>query len=63
MATRYTLIGIEKAVLICTDHDMQFAKYGYRYLTEARFSFNRRYDLRAFLGDLLVALIRAPSRT
>jgi hypothetical protein len=32
----------------------------HRYLAEVRFRFNRRYDPRAILGDLLAALVRAP---
>ena len=35
-------------------------EYGYRYLAEVQFRFNRRYDMRAMLGSLLRALIATP---
>ncbi len=57
-----TLIGNVKTALTGTYHAIKFAKYAYRYLAEVQFRFNRRYDLRAILGDLLVALVRAPRR-
>ena len=55
-----TLIGNAKTALTGTYHAIKFAKYAYRYLAEVQFRFNRRYDLRAILSDLLVALVRTP---
>jgi transposase-like protein len=57
-----TLIGNVKTALTGTYHAIKFAKYAYRYLAEVQFRFNRRYDLRAILGDLLAALVHAPRR-
>lgn len=57
-----TLIGNVKTALTGTYHAVKFAKYAYRYLAEAQFRFNRRYDLRSILCGLLTALVRAPRR-
>lgn len=57
-----TLIGNVKTALTGTYHAIKFAKYAYRYLAEAQFRFNHRYDLRAILGGLLTALVRAARR-
>ena len=57
-----TIIGNVKTALTGTYHAIKFRKYAYRYLAEVQFRFNRRYDLRAILGGLLTALIRAPRR-
>jgi hypothetical protein len=45
-----------------TYHSVKFAKYGYRYLAEVQFRFNRRYDMRAMLGSLLRALAATPKQ-
>lgn len=55
-----TLIGNIKTALTGTYHAVKFAKYGYRYLAEVQFRFNRRYDMRAMLGCLLRALVATP---
>jgi hypothetical protein len=55
-----TLIGNVKTALTGTYHAIKFKKYAYRYLAEAQFRFNRRYDLHAILGELLNALVCAP---
>ena len=55
-----TLIGNIKTALTGTYHAVKFAKYGYRYLAEVQFRFNRRYDMRAMLGCLLKALVATP---
>ncbi len=57
-----TLIGNIKTALTGTYHAVKFAKYGYRYLAEVQFRFNRRYDMRAILGSLLHALVATPKR-
>lgn len=57
-----TLIGNVKTALTGTYHAIKFAKYGYRYLAEVQFRFNRRYNMRAMLGSLLRAMVAAPRR-
>ena len=57
-----TLIGNVKTALTGTYHAIEFAKYGYRYLAEVQFRFNRRFDLRAILTNLVGALIQGPTR-
>ena len=57
-----TLISNVKTALTGTYHAIKFAKYGYRYLAEVQFRFNRRYDMRAMLGSLLQALVTTPKR-
>lgn len=57
-----TLIGNVKTALTATYHAIDFAKYGYRYLAEVQFRFNRRFDLRAILYNLVGALIQGPKR-
>jgi ribosomal protein L37AE/L43A len=55
-----TLIGNVKTALTGTYHAIKFTKYGYRYLAEVQFRFNRRYNLRTILGSLLRAMAAAP---
>lgn len=57
-----TLIGNIKTALSGTYHAVDFAKYGYRYLAEVQFRFNRRYDMRSILRGLLRALVTAPKQ-
>jgi transposase-like protein len=57
-----TLIGNVKTALTGTYHAIKFAKYGYRYLAEVQFRFNRRYDMPAMLRKLLGALVATPRR-
>lgn len=57
-----TLIGNIKTALTGTYHAVRFAKYGWRYLAEVQFRFNRRYDMRAMLGCLLRALVAIPAQ-
>jgi transposase-like protein len=57
-----TLIGNVKTALTGTYHAIDFAKYGYRYLAEVQFRFNRRFDLSSILCNLLGALIQADRR-
>ena len=57
-----TLIGNVKTALTGTYHAIKFATYGYRYLAEVQFRFNRRYDMPAMLGKLLRALAATPRR-
>jgi transposase-like protein len=57
-----TLIGNVKTALTGTYHAINFAKYGYRYLAEVQFRFNRRYAMPKMLGRLLRALVATPKR-
>lgn len=52
-----TLIGNIETALTGTYHAIKFAKYGYRYLAEVQFRFNRRSDMRAILDSLRHALM------
>lgn len=52
-----TLIGNIEPALTGTYHAIKFAKYGYRYLAEVQFRFNRRSDMRAILDSLRHALM------
>ena len=55
-----TLLSNVQTARTGTYHASKFAKYGYRYLAEVQFRFNRRYDMRAMLGSLLRALTKTP---
>lgn len=57
-----TLIGNIKTALTGMYHAIKFAKYGYRYLAEVQFRFNRHYDMRAMLGSFLRALAATPKQ-
>ena len=57
-----TLLGNIKTALTGTYHAIKFAKFAYRYLAKVQFRFNRRYNLRNILSELLTALVRAPRR-
>jgi transposase-like protein len=50
-----TLLGNLKTSLSGTYHAFDFEKYGYRYLAEAQYRFNRRFKL----ADMLPRLLRA----
>lgn len=50
-----TLLGNVKTALAGTHHAFDFSKYGYRYLAECQYRFNRRFDLPAMLPRLLRA--------
>jgi ribosomal protein L37AE/L43A len=50
-----TLLGNLKTALSGTYHAFDFAKYAHRYLAEAQYRFNRRFDLAAILPRLLRA--------
>ena len=56
-----TLLGNLKTAIGGTYHAFNFAKYAHRYLAEFQYRFNRRFDLRAILNRLLVALVAAPA--
>ncbi len=54
-----TVLGNLKRALGGTYHAFDFAKYAHRYLAEAQYRFNRRFNLRS----ILVRLLRAASLT
>jgi predicted RNA-binding Zn-ribbon protein involved in translation (DUF1610 family) len=55
------LLGNLKTAIAGTYHAFDFAKYSHRYLAEVQYRFNRRFDMRAILGRLLVAMVAAPA--
>lgn len=57
-----TVLGNLKRALAGTYHSFDFAKYAHRYLAEAQYRFNRRFNLRAILDRLLhAACLSAPT--
>lgn len=54
------LIGNVKTELTGAYRAIKFAKYGYRYLAELQFRFNRSYNMRGMLGSLLRAMVATP---
>jgi hypothetical protein len=48
-----TVLGNLKTALAGTYHSVKFAKYAHRYLAEAQYRFNRRFDLRSILQRLV----------
>jgi transposase-like protein len=50
-----TVLGNVKNALCGTYHAFDFVKYAHRYLAEAQYRFNRRFDLRSILTRLLHA--------
>ena len=57
-----TLLGNLKTALAGTYHAFDFAKYAHRYLAEAQYRFNRRFDLSSILSRLLNACAACPAR-
>ncbi|MGH8865850.1 MAG: IS1595 family transposase [Burkholderiales bacterium] len=57
-----TVLGNLKTALTGTYHAFDFAKYAHRYLAEAQYRFNRRFDLAAILARLLRAACLTPPR-
>lgn len=55
-----TYLGNLKRSLSGTYHAFAFAKYAHRYLAEAQYRFNRRFDLRSILPRLLRAACLSP---
>lgn len=50
-----TLIGNLKTSIDGTYHGVKFSKYAHRYLAEAQYRFNRRYDLASLFQRLIFA--------
>lgn len=55
-----TLLGNLKNAINGTYHAFDFAKYAHRYLAEFQYRFNRRFDMKSILQNLLVTLLAAP---
>ena len=58
-----TLLSNIKTAITGTYHGFKFEKYAHRYLAEAQYRFNRRFDLSTMLPRLLYAGVRTGSRT
>lgn len=58
-----TVLGNLKMATRGTYHAFKFDKYGHRYLAEAQYRFNRRFDLAAILCCLLVDAIKTAHRS
>lgn len=54
-----TILGNLKTALSGTYHAFNFRKYAHRYLADAQYRFNRRFDLTVMPTRLAVALLRA----
>jgi ribosomal protein L37AE/L43A len=57
-----TLLGNLKTALQGTYHAFDFTKYAHRYLAEAQYRFNRRFNLASILARLLRAASLTPPR-
>lgn len=57
-----TILGNLKASFDGTYHSFDFEKYGYRYLAEIQYRFNRRFDLSSILPRLITAAVRIGKR-
>ena len=53
-----TLLGNLKTAITGTYHAIKFQKYAQRYLAEAQYRFNRRFDLKSILPRLLRAAVK-----
>lgn len=58
-----TVLGNLKTSISGTYHSFNFHKYGYRYLSETQYRFNRRFDLTTILPRLLRAAVTTGKRT
>jgi len=58
-----TLIGNLKTAFRGTYHPIDVHKYRARYLAEAPYRFNHRFDLRAMVGQFLRACLAIPPST
>lgn len=57
-----TVLGNLKTSFTGTFHAFDFAKYAHRYLGDFQFRFNRRFDLRRILPQLLAAAVTTPPK-
>jgi len=58
-----TILGNLKTSFAGTYHAFNYKKYGYRYLAEIQYRFNRRFDLSTILPRLIKAAARIGKRT
>lgn len=58
-----TILGNLKTAISGTYHAFDFDKYGYRYLGEHQYRFNRRFDLSAMFNRLCTAAVKSEKRT
>lgn len=58
-----TVLGNIKNAITGTYHSVKFIKYLHRYLAEAQYRFNRRFNLRSMLPRLLYAAVNTGKRT
>ena len=58
-----TILGNLKTANNETYHSFDFEKYGYCYLAEMQYRFNRRFDLAVFLPRLFLAAATTGKRT
>lgn len=58
-----TVLGNIKNAITGTYHSICITKYLHRYLAEAQYRFNRRFDLRSILPRLLYAAVNTGKRT
>jgi hypothetical protein len=57
-----TVLSNLKTAISGTYHAFKFKKYSHRYLAEAQYRFNRRFDLKTMLTRLLHAAVAVTSR-
>lgn len=57
-----TLLGNLKTAINGTYHAFKFDKYAHRYLGEAQYRFNRRFDMKAMFVRLLFASVQTSAR-
>jgi ribosomal protein L37AE/L43A len=55
-----TVLGNLKTAITGTYHAFDFAKYAHRYLAEFQFRFNRRFNMKTILPQLLTSLLATP---
>ena len=55
-----TFIANAKTAMRGTYHHVDVAKYRHRYLAEAQYRVNRRFDLRSLVGRLVHTCARTP---
>jgi len=58
-----TVLGNLKTAIHGTYHAFKFSKYAHRYLAEAQYRFNRRFDMSAMFIRLLFASVQTSART
>lgn len=58
-----TVLGNLKTAINGTYHAFKFSKYAHRYLAEAQYRFNRRFDMSAMFIRLLFASVQTTART